>query len=56
MEKVALMGVEKKTGVELELTIFQVFQAETKPNTGLQPTAYRCDVKVASMEWPLWPG
>jgi len=34
------MGVEKKTEVELEITIFQVFQAKTKPNIALQPTAY----------------
>jgi hypothetical protein len=23
--------------------------------TALQLTAYRCDVKVTSMEWPVWP-
>jgi hypothetical protein len=26
------------------------------PNQGVQPTADRCDVKVASMEWPYGLG
>jgi hypothetical protein len=27
----------------------------TQPNYGVQLTASRCDVKVTSMEWPVWP-
>ena len=28
----------------------------TLSNKGLELTASRCDVKVVSMEWPVWPG